>query len=336
VRTRNAADIQPCPKGEKGEMQVVPILTRLIENLSAIRLYIPNDLRSSDSRFLVHKSLQEVEKRFPDGLPLLDPIEDMGIKDKGLLEAIRKTQAFEQRLYSHPLHKDPRLPDLYEQFEKKAKIGNEVKALKMELKKKKSLLQMDELKCRKRVLRRMGYATASDVIELKGRVACEISSGDELLLTELLFNGVFNEMTAQQATALVSCFVFEEKASEMPKLSQELAAGLRVMQDTARRIARISNEAKLEVDEEKYVDSFKPHMMDVVSSWCGGSTFAQICQMTDVFEGSVIRCMRRLEETLRQLVQASKAIGNTELENKFAEGIRLIKRDIVFAASLYL
>lgn len=30
--------------------------------------------------------------------------------------------------------------------------------------------------------------------------------------------------------------------------------------------------------------------------------------------------MRRLEETLRQMCQASKAIGNTELENKFAEG----------------
>lgn len=40
----------------------------------------------------------------------------------------------------------------------------------------------------------------------------------------------------------------------------------------------------------------------------------------DVLAGSVIRCMRRLEETLRQMVQASKAIGNTELENKFAEG----------------
>ena len=36
--------------------------------------------------------------------------------------------------------------------------------------------------------------------------------------------------------------------------------------------------------------------------------------------GSVIRCMRRLEELLRQMCQASKAIGNTELENKFAEG----------------
>lgn len=46
--------------------------------------------------------------------------------------------------------------------------------------------------------------------------------------------------------------------------------------------------------------------------------------------------MRRLEELLRQMVQAAKSIGNTELENKFSEGIKLIKRDIIFAASLYL
>ena len=31
--------------------------------------------------------------------------------------------------------------------------------------------------------------------------------------------------------------------------------------------------------------------------------------------------MRRLEELLRQMCQAAKAIGNTELENKFAEGL---------------
>lgn len=54
-------------------------------------------------------------------------------------------------------------------------VAAEIKAMKSELKKKRLLLQLDELKCRKRVLRRLGYANASDVIELKGRVACEIS-----------------------------------------------------------------------------------------------------------------------------------------------------------------
>lgn len=35
--------------------------------------------------------------------------------------------------------------------------------------------------------------------------------------------------------------------------------------------------------------------------------------------------MRRLEELLRQMCQAAKAIGNTELENKFALGMTLFR-----------
>jgi ATP-dependent RNA helicase DOB1 len=46
--------------------------------------------------------------------------------------------------------------------------------------------------------------------------------------------------------------------------------------------------------------------------------------------------MRNLEELLRQMCSAAKAIGNDVLEEKFAAGINKIKRDIVFAASLYL
>ena len=78
---------------------------------------------------------------------------------------------------------------------------------------------MDELKCRKRDLRRLGFATSSDVIQMKGQVACEISSADKPLLTEMMFNGLFNDLSAEQATALLSCFVFQKNSSEMPKLS---------------------------------------------------------------------------------------------------------------------
>ncbi|XP_060047019.1 exosome RNA helicase MTR4 isoform X2 [Erinaceus europaeus] len=237
------------------------------------------------------------------------------------------------RLY---IPKDLRPVDNRQSVLKSIQIAVDIKSAKRELKKARTVLQMDELKCRKRVLRRLGFATSSDVIEMKGRVACEISSADELLLTEMMFNGLFNDLSAEQATALLSCFVFQENSSEMPKLTEQLAGPLRQMQECAKRIAKVSAEAKLDIDEETYLGSFKPHLMDVVYTWATGATFAHICKMTDVFEGSIIRCMRRLEELLRQMCQAAKAIGNTELENKFAEGITKIKRDIVFAASLYL
>lgn len=71
----------------------------------------------------------------------------------------------------------------------------------------------------------------------------------------------------------------------MPKMSEQLSGPLRQLQETARRIAKVSQEAKLDVEIEDYVESFKPQIMDVVYSWSKGASFSQICKMTDVFEG---------------------------------------------------
>ena len=53
---------------------------------------------------------------------------------------------------------------------------------------------------------------------------------DELILTELLFNNVFTDLTPQQCCALLSCLVFDEKSNENPKLTEELSGPLRQLQ----------------------------------------------------------------------------------------------------------
>lgn len=58
--------------------------------------------------------------------------------------------------------------------------------------------------------------------------------------------------------------------------------------------------------------------------------------MTDVYEGSLIRLFRRLEETLRQMAQASKVMGSEELTKLFEDSLNKIRRDLVAAQSLYL
>lgn len=330
------SDPRPCPPNKQGSVEVVPVVHNLISRISSLRVHYPKDLRPPENRRSVLKTISEVKKRFPNGPPLLNPINDMNIKDPNFKNIVDMIDKFEKQLYQHPLHESPQLSDLYTQYSNKLQRMADLKAEKDELRKAKSLLQMDELKHRKRVLRRMGYCTQADVIEFKGRVACELSSADELLLTEMIFDGVFNNLGTEQCVALLSCFVCDEKSTEKPRASDELSGPLDQMHILAKRIAKISTECKLDMDEQAYVDKFKPFLMDVVLSWCKGASFLSLCKMTDIFEGSIIRCMRRLEELLRQMCQAAKTIGNTELENKFAEGIRLLKRDIVFAASLYL
>lgn len=49
-------------------------------------------------------------------------------------------------------------------------------------------------------------------------------------------------------------------------------------------------------------------------------------KMTDVYEGSLIRMFRRLEELLLQMIAAAKVMGSQELEEKFTESLSKIKR----------
>ena len=74
----------------------------------------------------------------------------------------------------------------------------------------------------------------------------------------------------------------------------------------------------------------------MVFSWANGAKFVDICKLTDTFEGSIIRAIRRLEELLRQLASAATAIGNMELNQMFENGADKIRRGVVFAASLYI
>lgn len=179
-------------------------------------------------------------------------------------------------MLSNPLHNSPRLPDLYNQYAHKMELATKAKTVKKQITAAMSIMQLDELKCRKRVLRRLGFINDADVVQLKARVACEISTGDELLLSELLFNRFFNELTPEQCAAVLSCFIFEEKSNESPQLKDELGKPFRDIQAQARIIAKVSQESKLALNEEEYVQGFKYQLMEVVYAWAHGSSFAQI------------------------------------------------------------
>ncbi|EAS33134.3 ATP-dependent RNA helicase DOB1 [Coccidioides immitis RS] len=329
--------VRPARKGEKSTMAVVPVVLSCIQAFSTVKVTLPKDLKSAESKKYTKKILTEVQRRFPDGVAVLDPIQDMGIKEEPFKMTMRKVEVVEARLLSNPLHNSPRLPELYDQYATKVELVNKIKETKRKISDAMSIIQLDELKCRKRVLRRFQFINASDVVQLKARVACEISSGDELMLSELLFNGFFNTLTPEQCAAVLSVFVFEETAKETPAITnEELAKPLREIQAQARTVAKIAQESKLAVNEEEYVQSFRWELMEVIYKWAKGGSFAEICKMTDVYEGSLIRTFRRLEECMRQMAQAAKVMGSSDLESKFEASLSLVKRDIVAAQSLYL
>lgn len=303
-----------------------------VTDLSSFRIRLQDDLTTREAKEAVMKTLNSIKRKSNNTFQPMDPVEDLGIKTDEFQSLVKKIFNYEERLKSLGVMNEASLS----KYQKKQEITKEIDNRKIELRNAKYSIQMTELKNMKRVLRRLGYCSEQHVIDIKGRVACEITSGDELLLTEMLFNGAFAELTPHQINSLLSCFVFDEKTEQPAKLTAELQQPLTMMQDLAKRIATVSKEASLDLDEQEYIDKFKPSLMDIVYLWSKGASFSEVCKQTDAYEGSIIRCMRRLEELLRQMCQASRVIGNTELENKFSEAIAFIKRDIVFAGSLYI
>jgi len=81
--------VRPPSPNEKGRMEIVPILLSCIDKIAHIRVFLPKDLKSSEQRQTVRKSVEEVQRRFPDGIATLDPIENMGITDDSFKKLMR-------------------------------------------------------------------------------------------------------------------------------------------------------------------------------------------------------------------------------------------------------
>ena len=270
--------ILPSTNENDVRFEVVPCLLTCIKTISQIRVFTPKEgIKSAGDRDQARKSLQEVRRRFPDGLPILDPLENMEITDESFKRLLRRIEVLESRLLANPLHLSPLLPSLWDQYRSKVQLSENIKNKKKAIATAHSISQMDELKSRKRVLRRLGFINDAEVVQLKARVACEISSteGHELLLSELLFDRFFNELTPEMIASVLSVFIFDEKI-EAAALKEQLQKPYREIQAKAKIVARVSQECKLDVEEEKYCESLKWQLMETVYAWAHGQTFAEI------------------------------------------------------------
>lgn len=203
----------------------------------------------------------------------------------------------------------------------------------------------------------------NSLIEIKGKVACEITNGNELMLTEMLFNGTFKNMGVVDVTSLLSCFVcderdevdlseaskklFETVENNLKELYRKLNLDIKTNINFVTEDENLDKTKKLKVKTQKLQNieinvydslnkKYSKTLMDPIRLWTAGKTFDSVLATTPVFEGALIRVLKRLEEVLRQMGNAARVMGSLEFENLFADSIGAIKRGIVFANSLYL
>lgn len=192
---------------------------------------------------------------------------------------------------------------------------------------------------RVQVLKELNFIDDATRIQLKGKVACEVHSGDELVLTELILDNVLADFEPAEIAALLSSFVFQEKTDIEPTLTGNLERG----RDTIIAISEKVNDVqtRLQViqsseDSNDFTSRPRFGLMEVVYEWARGMSFKNITALTDVLEGTIVRTITRLDETCREVKNAARIIGDPELYQKMQTAQEMIKRDITAVASLYM
>ncbi|KIM88714.1 hypothetical protein PILCRDRAFT_2912 [Piloderma croceum F 1598] len=183
------------------------------------------------------------------------------------------------------------------------------------------------------VLKELKFIDENSTVSLKGRVACEINSTNELVLTELILENTLANYDPEEVVALLSCFVFQEKTDIEPIIPPKLEQGRDAIIAISDRVGRVQDSHKVAVED--FRSNLKFGLVEVVYEWAKGMPFEQITTLTDVAEGTIVRVITRLDETCREVRDAARVIGDADLFKKMEEAQIKIKRDIVFAASLY-
>ncbi|CAN9173579.1 unnamed protein product [Alternaria alternata] len=189
------------------------------------------------------------------------------------------------------------------------------------------------------VLKDLGFIDEGSRVELKGKVACEIHSADELVLTELVLENVLAEYEPEEIVALLSAFVFQEKTDVEPTLTANLERGVAKIVEISEKVNKIQtlHQVILSADDSNdFVSKPRFGMVEVVYEWARGMSFNRITDLTDVMEGTIVRVITRLDETCREVKNAARIIGDPTLFQKMGTCQELIKRYVLFPFSFSL
>jgi antiviral helicase SKI2 len=210
-----------------------------------------------------------------------------------------------------------------------------------------SLQLMPDFRQRVEVLKRLGYADGGRVL-LKGRAMCEVNCC-ELILVELCFENVLQRMSAAPMAALLSALVFQGRsggnAEDDSKALERLRDASVELYDAAVAVRRIlmsiggvQAECGLPVSPLDYaVNQANFGLSEAVLTWAQGRPFTEVCCIVpDVAEGTIVRGIVRLSELLREVKNVGRIIGDMVLQDLADEATNAVKRDVIFAASLYV
>ena len=334
---------------------VVPFTITMIEDIYEVRAKMIVDLKDPKIIEDYGKRLKEIINRLKGNLQPLDIIKKNKITNPSIIKLSNEISDLEDKYTSlkedyikkYGQNKDILENDLKIYLERN-KTQKEIKKILTKIESSKHLVLNDELINMQRVMRRLDFITKDEILTQKGQIICDISGADELLTAELLFNGFFKDLSLEEIGAAIYCCLSKEnnqKKEDEPSLNKNKIAQKSIskiyegIKNKAEYIGEILEECKIFGKEGKkyYIDSFNDIYMLPIYKWINGISFSELIkEFYTLYEGSLIRVIRRVEEFSKSFVISAQNIGDNNLQNKLEQMEDKIKRGLPFTASLYL
>lgn len=184
---------------------------------------------------------------------------------------------------------------------------------------------LDQVRRRLNLLRHLGYIDGERLTE-KGQFARRIN-GYELQVTELLYEGLLDQLSAEQMNVVFNAIVFESKKKVWYEKIERRRLGA-VRDRAVRLVHEIRFQEKIHGVSEP-VKELDFLLAAAVDQWSRGCEWADLESYTSASDGDLVRAFRLTHQLERQVFHAMEQ--NHPIRERLRKGMLALNRDVVDA-----
>lgn len=150
----------------------------------------------------------------------------------------------------------------------------------------------------KEILEKTGYIENGYPTD-KGIVCSMIRAENELYMSEIVLNGVLDNLEPYELASVICALVTEDlRADVYPNapISKNTRKALNKIKEIRKKIAILQRE--VDIDTEMYINSY---YCSLIEQWGQNTPWEDIAKQADSSEGDIVRIFKRVVDVLRQL-----------------------------------
>ena len=234
--------------------------------------------------------------------------------------------------------------DLYKEYSTYKPIIEKYNKLQNQLKNSGNYL-MSEIKDVCCLLKEHDYISSTnslskESVTIKGIIASEINECNEILMTELIYSGILNEITYKDLGAVLAVFADSKPVKSNNEGNHtdaykpyQYIKYIDKLEETANIWSKKENDKRLTINSEWDINTY---LMEATYKWLDNSPFEAITQEYGLFEGNLIKDFIKIYNLSAEVEKVAEILNISHLQIEAKKVRDHIVRDIVNIESLYI